>query len=163
MLSKVYVETTVISYLTAWPSSNDVIKRDQIATKTWWANCQNDCELFVSEMVLDEAQRGDPQAAAERLEIMKSLPILRRDQNARKLARKFMKEGAIPETERADAMHVAIAATSNMDYLVTWNLRHIKNSTKQSAIEAICRKAGFNVPVILTPREMEAKHVQSNP
>ncbi len=163
MSSKVYVETTVISYLTAWPSKDELIKQDQAATKSWWVSCREDYELYVSEMVLDEAKRGDPQAAAERLEVLKSLPILRRTQSARKLARQFVKEGAIPETERADAMHVAIAATSGMDYLVTWNLRHIKNSVKRIEIEKTCRKAGFKVPVILTPREMEAQHVQSNP
>ena len=144
MLFSVYVETTVISYLTAWPSLDDLIRQDQEATKQWWVSCRNYGELFASEMVIDEAKRGDQKAADERLEVLNSLPILKRDQQARKLARRFVKEGAIPETERADAMHVAIAATSGMDYLVTWNLRHIINPVKRTEIEKICRKAGFD-------------------
>ncbi len=160
MLKRVYVETTVISYLTAWPSKNPIVRRDQEITKSWWTNCRGDCELFTSNVVVEEAKLGDPTAAKERLVVLNSLSLIRSDPQARKLSRKLVKAGAVPETERADALHIAIAAVAGMDYLVTWNMRHINNPVTHGEIDRICRKAGFEPPVIRTPRQLEeAQHV----
>jgi hypothetical protein len=115
-------------------------------------------------LVYDEAKRGDTKAAQERLEILKSLPLLQADAASKKLPRKFVKQGAIPETEKADALHIAIATTFGMDYLVTWNLRHIKNRVKRVEIDAICRHEGYEPPTFYSPRELlEIKHVEPNP
>ena len=158
MLKKVYVETTVVSYLTARPSRQEQMRLDQEATKQWWAGCRDYCDLYASLLVVQEAGDGDPKAAAERLAVLRDFTILRPDDRMRKLARRFVKEGAIPPTEREDALHVAIAAASGMDYLLAWNLRHIKNLAQQAEIERICRKSGVEPPVIHTPRELEEAH-----
>lgn len=155
MLSKVYVETTVISYLTAWPSKDKNLAEDQAATKQWWESCREYCDLYSSTRVREEARQGDPQAAEERLCVLMTTKILKPDAVAKKLARRLIKDGAIPDFAKEDALHVAIAAAFGMDYLVTWNLRHINNPVKKADIERICRKLGFEPPIILTPRELE--------
>ena len=159
LLKKTYVETTVVSYLTARSSRDESLSQDQEATKLWWLDCRDYCELFVSIVVAREASRGDPTAAHERMEIVDSMTILKPDTNTKRLARRFVKLGAIPETEKEDALHVAIATAFGMDYLVTWNLRHIMNPVKRAEIEKICRKAGFEPPTICTPADLyEATH-----
>ena len=159
LLKKTYVETTVVSYLAARASRDELLLQDQEATKLWWSDCRNYCELFVSIVVAREASRGDATAAQERMEIVNSMTILKPDANAKRLARRFVKLGAIPETEKEDALHVAIATAYGMDYLVTWNLRHIMNPVKRAEIEKICRKAGFEPPTICTPADLyEATH-----
>jgi len=160
MQKRVYVETTVVSYLTAWPSRNELLSLDQDITKAWWSNCRDYCELFTSNVVVEEAKLGDSIAAQERLAVLNSLSLVRSDSQARKLSRKLVKAGAVPETERADALHIAIAAVAGMDYLVSWNMRHINNPVTHGEIDRICRKAGFEPPVICTPRQLEeAQHV----
>ena len=163
MLKKVYVETTVVSYLTARASRDDALLQDQEATKLWWSDCLDYCELFASVVVAREASRGDSTAAKERMDFVYSMTILKPDANTKRLARRFVKLGAIPDTEKEDALHVAIATAYGMDYLVTWNLRHIKNPVKRAEIEKICRKAGFQPPIICTPADLyEANHDQSD-
>ena len=163
MPKRVYVETTVVSYLTARPSRDPVVLKDQEATKLWWSDCREYCELFASVVVVREVSRGDATAAQERMDIVNSTTILTPDAHAKRLARRFVKFGAIPDTEKEDALHVAIAAAFGMDYLVTWNLRHIKNAVKRAEIENICRKAGFPPPIICTPAELyEVHHGQSD-
>ena len=140
MLKKIYVETTVVSYLTVRPSRQEQMRLDQEATKQWWAGCRDYCDLYASLLVVQEAGDGDPKAAAERLAVLRDFTILRPDDRMRKLARRFVKEGAIPPTEREDALHVAIAAASGMDYLLTWNLRQIRSISACCARFLMCRR-----------------------
>jgi hypothetical protein len=151
---KVYVETTVISYLTARPSNELVAAAHQEITKEWWAIKRERFELFVSELVLQEAGAGDQEASQRRLGILASIPLLKPDQQTRRLASLLASSTNIPQRALADLAHVAVAVTNGMDYLVTWNCRHIANAQLRSVIDRVCSDQGFVAPVICTPEEL---------
>ena len=157
MLPKVYIETSVVSYLTAWPSREKTVLENQTITKEWWRTCRERFELFASDLVETEAMRGDPQAAEERLDVLATITGLTTTEAAQRLAKTLIRAGAIPEVAADDALHVAIAAVNGMDYLVTWNLRHINNETKLAEIGEACRLAGFESPIICSPRDLKEK------
>jgi predicted nucleic acid-binding protein len=148
---RVYVETTVIGYLTSRPSSNPVVAGHQERTREWWANASSRFHLHVSQPVIDECAAGDVTAAAERLGIVKPLVLLRTTSDAERLARDLLAAEAVPRSQPRDALHIAIAAANGIEYLVTWNFRHIANAFKLGHIERICRGAGFEPPVICSP------------
>jgi hypothetical protein len=151
---KVYVETTVISYLTAWPSRDVVVLGQQQTTREWWDKDREKFDLYTSQLVIQEAGAGDEQAARERLEPLATLPALAVSPEATALAKRLLDDGAFPDKAAVDALHVAIAATNGMDYLLTWNCRHLANATMRLLIEDVCREAGFEPPVICTPYEL---------
>jgi predicted nucleic acid-binding protein len=154
MSERVYIETTVISYLTAWPSRDVVIAGHQQVTREWWDTQRAGYELCVSELVLDEARKGDPVASAERLAILQTLPLLEMKTSALELAKELVETGALPEKSLDDAVHVAVAATSGVRYLLTWNCRHLANAKMRPLIEAACRAKGCEPPIICTPEEL---------
>ncbi len=151
---KVYVETTVISYLTAWPSAEVVTAAHQQITKEWWQNQRGDFELFVSELVVREAQVGDPDAAKQRLEAIADLGVLTIDDETTELAETISGELHLPERASADAFHISLSIVHGMDYLITWNCRHIANARHREKIENICDSFGYVSPVICTPEEL---------
>jgi predicted nucleic acid-binding protein len=154
MASRVYLETTVISYLTAWPSSDLIRSAHQQLTKDWWQNCLDRFDVFVSQAVMEEAARGDPDAAAERLEAIASFPLLQTTADVEALARILGKELRLPDRATTDALHIAISAVHGMEYLLTWNCRHIANATLRPSIERLCHDAGYAPPLICTPEEL---------
>jgi predicted nucleic acid-binding protein len=154
MKPRVYLETTVPSYLTAWLSRDLVMAAHQQTTREWWESRRHGFELFVSDLVLEEAGSGDPDAARRRLELLASIPVLDAGQDVDTLAAELMKRVPLPENALADSVHIAIAAVNGMDYLVTWNCTHIANAALRSNIEAVCRQSGYEPPVICTPEEL---------
>ena len=154
MRPRVYAETTFISYLAAKPSRDLIVAAHQQLTRDWWESRRDEFELFVSELVLLEASAGDPEAARRRMDEMSGIPVLALTEDARKLARELVKNGPIPRQAAADALHIAVAATHGMDYLITWNCRHIANAEKKEAIAARCLAMGYEPPVICTPEEL---------
>ncbi len=155
----VYVETSVVSYLTARPSRDVVIAGYQAITREWWRSATAAFELVASELVISEAGAGDPDAARARLEALESVTLLEATLDAERLAGTLLDSGAIPRRAAGDAAHIAVAAANGADYLVTWNFRHIANATMRSQIEKACRQAGYEPPVICTPSElMEDSH-----
>lgn len=154
MKPKVYVETTVISYLTAWASRDVVIAGHQQITREWWGLCRDRFEVLASELVVREASAGDERAAAERLAVLNLLPLLSLSKEAGELANLLVDLGAIPSRALEDALHLAIAAVNGVDFLVTWNCRHLANASMRARIEAACRGAGYVPPVICTPEEL---------
>lgn len=150
---RVYVETTVPSYLTAWPSRDLVRAAHQQITREWW-NRRNAFDLFISELVIRECEAGDPIAAAARLEALADLPLLEQTEAVEALARTLLDKVPLPERATADALHIATAAAHGMDYLLTWNCTHIANATLRGRIEAACRDAGYEPPTICTPQEL---------
>jgi predicted nucleic acid-binding protein len=154
MKPKVYVETTVISYLTAWPSRDVVIAGHQQITRDWWQTAADRFELVASELVLNEAAAGDPDAARDRLAALATVTLLDAGDRALDLATQLVESGAIPEKSVEDAVHIAIAVTNGVEFLVTWNCRHIANATMRSQIELACRNAGFEPAIICTPDEL---------
>ena len=159
MKPKVYIETTVISYLTAQPARDVVIAGHQQSTRDWWRNAANRFELVASQLVLTEASAGDPEAARARLAALDSLMLLDATEEALELAQQLVNAGVVPAKAAEDAAHIAIAVVNGIEYLVTWNYRHIANATIRSQIETVCRNAGFEPAIICTPDElMERDH-----
>ena len=154
MRPKAYHETSVPSYLTAWTSRDWVMAAHQQITREWWENRRADFDLFVSELVFQEAAAGDPAVAARRLELIRVLPVLTISEAAEELARELVRRVPLPERAALDALHIAIAATSGMHYLLTWNCKHLANAAYQARIGKSCRDLGYEPHLICTPEAL---------
>lgn len=153
MRPRVYIETTIPSYLTAWPSRNPALAADQQLTRDWWA-ARDRYELFVSGIVHEECEKGDSAAAADRLAAIRGIPILPRGPTVDELADDLIRSVPIPPKASRDAFHIAAAAVGRVEYLVTWNCTHLANPALRGRVEAVCRARGVAAPVICTPREL---------
>jgi predicted nucleic acid-binding protein len=153
-MDSVYIETTVVGHLVGRLHPNPVISARQQVTRTWWAMATTRYRLLVSQVVRDECAGGDPAAANERLDVVDPLALLDITDEIRDLADELTSRGAIPLSEPRDALHIAISAVHGVQYLVTWNFKHIANATMRGRIELVCRDAGFEPPIICTPEEM---------
>jgi hypothetical protein len=153
MKRRVYIETTIPSYLTAWPSRDLVRAAHQQITREWWAT-RGDFELYASRLVVRECQAGDAEAAADRLAAMAEIPLLEQGTDAAALAEVLLRDVPLPDKAASDALHIATAAIHGMDYLLTWNCTHIANVAFRPQIEAVCRAAGYEPPLICTPEEL---------
>jgi hypothetical protein len=150
----VYLEPTIPSYLTSRPSRDLIIAGHQQLTREWWENRRDTFQLFLSQLVIDEAGAGDPAAARERLKTLRDLPLLDITPEVTELASRILDSGTIPSEAAADAAHIAIAAVHGMAFLVTWNCVHIANATNARALALICREHGWDCQVICTPEEL---------
>ena len=156
MKPKVYLETTIPSLLTAWPSRDLIIAADQQSTRDWWENRRQDFDLFVSPEVLGEAAQGDQEAARLRLEAIATLPVLAATEKVEELTSTILATGLIPPRATRDAAHIAFASVHAMDFLLTWNCRHIHNAMISRRLAEVCSAQGFKLPVLCTPRELMA-------
>ena len=154
MKARLYLETTIPSYLTSRPSRDLIIAGHQEITREWWEKRRDAFQLYISQLVLDEASAGDPVAARERLKALQDLPLLDITHEAAELASSILASGKIPRKAATDATHIAIAAVHGMDFLVTWNCVHIANATIAKALALICWEHAFDCPVICTPEEL---------
>jgi predicted nucleic acid-binding protein len=154
MRSKLYVETSVISYLTARPSRDVIALGHQQLTREWWEQACREFEMYASRLVVAEAQLGDAVAAAARLAILEPITLLAETAACCALAGKLLAAGALPSKAASDALHIGVAAVHGMDYLVTWNCKHIANARMLRFVTETCRAAGFDAPVICTPEEL---------
>ncbi len=143
MKPRIYLETTIPSYLTAWPSRDLVRAAHQQITREWWQR-RHGYEPFISQLVVRECQAGDPIAAAARLEALEGLSLLAESEEAESLARDLLDRVPLPDRAAADALHIATAAVHGMDYLLTRNCTHIANAALRGRIEVVCRDAGFD-------------------
>jgi predicted nucleic acid-binding protein len=151
---KVYIETTVVSYLTARPSRDLIVAAHHQLTQEWWEKRRANFDLYASQLVLQESRARDAVMAQQRLETLDEIPLLSVNQEAISLARALIERGPIPEKAAVDALHIAIATAHGMDYLLTWNCKHIANAEMQASVARICRGAGYEPPVICTPEEL---------
>jgi hypothetical protein len=154
MKPKVYLETTVVSLLTARPTRDVVMAAMVQQTNDWWAQRRERYELFVAEPVLREAAKGDSDAARRRIEVLRKLNVLPATEQSLRLARSFLAHFAMPAKAADDALHVAIAATHGLSYLLTWNCRHIANVIMRPKLEALCLLENLRCPLICTPPEL---------
>jgi hypothetical protein len=154
MKRTVYLETTIPSYLTAWRSNELIMAANQQATREWWDLARPNFEVFISDVVVREASEGNKDAAARRLAVIADIPELALSLEAEQLAGLLLAQAALPAKARIDALHIAIATLNGMDFLLTWNCRHIANAATQHIIEATCRAAGYEPPVICTPPQL---------
>ncbi len=154
MAERVYIETTFVSYLTARPNRDVVIAGHQQVTHEWWDIRRESYELCISQLVLGEAAAGDAQAAQERLAVLQSMTVLETTTAALELAKELIQAGALAAKAGDDAVHIAVAATHAIPYLLTWNCRHLANATMRPIIESVCAAKGFKGPIICTPEEL---------
>ncbi len=150
----VYIETTVVSYLTARPSRDLIVAAHQQVTEEWWENTLSLLDPFVSPIVIEEVSRGDEASAKLRLEKIVRFSVLEITNEVRDLAELYFKRIPIPDKARGDAFHLAYASFYKIDYLLTWNCNHLANVNKKEHIEAINRKLKLFVPEIITPIQL---------
>lgn len=149
-----YIETTVVGNLAGRIHPDPAIAARQDITRRWWPVALAEYQLLISQLVLDECSGGDPTAAKERLDEIDFLPLLEITQEVHELADKLTSHGAVPVSEPRDALHIAVAAVYGVQYLMTWNFKHIANAALRSRIETVCRDAGYEPPIICTPEEL---------
>ena len=154
MPARTYIETTIVSYLTSRPSGDPLSRAHQEVTREWWLRRRSGFELYVSEVVLAEAERGDPTFAEARLRIVDGMPILKLTDRAKELAAAILLSAALPKKAAADAAHIAVATVNSMDYLLTWNCTHIANAIILRKVNALCRQLGYEPPTVCTPEEL---------
>ncbi len=152
----IYIETTVVGSIAGRLHPNPEISSRQRITREWWATAPNLYRVVTSKLTRDECGAGDPTAAAERLEIIRGIPLLDESVTAESLAALLIQRLAIPASEPRDALHVATAAVNGVQFIVTWNFKHILNPHLQAKIADACREAGFIPPVICTPEQLRA-------
>ena len=154
MKHKVYVESSVISYLTARESKDLIVRANQKITKQWWKTAPKRFELYVSAAVIREISSGDKTAAKARSSVTDQLELIDIQAEALTMARAIIKAGAMPKKAEEDALHIAIASYARLDFLVTWNCTHIANAEIRKKIEIIARELNVNCPIICTPQEL---------
>ncbi len=154
MKPSVYIETSVVSYLTAQVSRDLILAAHQQLTVEWWGKALPRFEAFVSSAVLEEIGKGDSGAATKRLKAVASFGVLDVSPEVRELAEQYFTAIDLPEKARADAYHLALAVWHEMDYLVTWNCTHIAGGKTRSIVQQINAMRGIASPVICTPEEL---------
>jgi hypothetical protein len=150
----VYIETTVISYLTARPSRDLIVAAHQQLTVDWWENARANVECFISPFVIQEASRGDKDAAQRRIEAISDIPVLELNDEIRELATKYFVAISIPEKAKVDAFHLSVAVWHRMDYLLSWNCKHIASGRVRKTLQEVNEAIGIRTPVICTPEEL---------
>jgi hypothetical protein len=152
-----YLETSVISYLAAHPSRDPITARNQQITREWWDTRRGDYKLRTSDIVLAEVREGDPRLASWRLSLLQDVPVLSaNDRKAARLATELLRSVPLPNKAHADALHIAVAAVNGIDYLLTWNCKHIANPRLTARIDRVIRAAGLGRSVLCTPAELIA-------
>jgi hypothetical protein len=154
MKPRVYVETTVLSYLAARPSKDAVTAGRQVLTRKWWDAERLKYQLVVSEAVEIECERGEPEMVAVRGRLLQDASLFPLDQEILELARILIAPGAIPEKAGPDAVHIAAASVAKCDFLLTWNFRHIANVRIRREVERILARHGYARTTICTPEEL---------
>ncbi len=153
-MASVYLETAVIGNIAGRLHPDVLIAARQQITRRWWITAKSRYELFASGLVVDECSSGDPDAAAERVRELDGVALLEAPPEAQSLADLLIDRNAVPGSEPRDAAHIGIAAVNGIDFLATWNFKHILNPETQHLIEAVCRDAGFEPPTICTPEQL---------
>ena len=153
-MSTVYIETSIVSYLRQKPSTQVVTAARQLLTHQWWNDERQDYELVVSQYVIDEASDGDPKLAAERLETLEGIPLLPNAPEIPQIAAEIMDLGVLPGKAQVDALHIAAVAHRRIQYLLTWNCKHIANAKILPRIHDVLTDLGIPIPIICTPEEM---------
>ena len=154
MKAKLYLETTIVSYLIARPSRNPILLADQKVTHIWWTKRLVDFEIYVSGVVLNEASAGDAVYAKQRLNVLAPFPVLRATPESETFANELIELGILPAKAAGDAAHIALAAAHNIPFLLTWNCRHLANAEILRQIEQFFKRKRRNHPTVCTPREL---------
>ena len=154
MLPSVYIETTIVSYLVARPSRDVIMAERQRQTREWWENRRGEYRLFTSQTTLVEARRGETFMARTRLAALVGIPLIPERNGIAALAKALHAHGALPINATADVYHMASAAAERIDYLLTWDRRHIANPHIRRRCEKVCLEHGAELPILCTPAEL---------
>lgn len=157
MKRTVYLETSIVSYLTARLSSDIITAGHQLTTLDWWETQREKFDVLASELVIQEAALGDTQMAQKRLEVLNGIEILAVTSEARDLAKTLVAKNALPQKAALDALHISIAAVEKVDFLATWNFKHIANARMKAKIEEAIRAEGFAPSQICTLEELSGE------
>jgi hypothetical protein len=149
-----YIETSIVSYLRQRPSAQVVAAARQLLTHQWWNEERSNYELVTSQYVLDEASAGDPVLAAERLESLDGILLLSIDPQVGLIANEILSRAILPSQALIDALHIGIVAHHKIQYLLTWNCKHIANAKILPRIHDVLTDLGHPIPIICTPEEM---------
>jgi len=153
-MASVYVETSIIGYLRSRSREDVISQARQELTRIWWDARREQYEIAVSQLVLDEAGAGAEEAAVERLELLDGIPLLdATDPRIDPIADALLAAHLLPDKARSDAEHVAIATVHGVDYLLTWNCKHIANAETLPRVYRLLTKMGYSPPLIVTPEE----------
>jgi predicted nucleic acid-binding protein len=153
-MESVYIETSVVSYLVARPPARTLAHQWHVWTKDWWRLRRPYFECVISAEVLREAAAGDPKASRQRLEALSTLTVLRRTQTVDELAEAFLSAGALPSKAKADAVHLAVATSHRVDYLLTWNMKHLANAEILRRLRPVAEQHGHSLPVVCNPLQL---------
>jgi predicted nucleic acid-binding protein len=151
---KVYIETSVISYLAAKQSRDIVVAGQQEITRQWWDYQKEKYNVFISELVISEASAGDILASKMRLQYLENILILGFDEKTLNLSKLLVNSGIIPIKATEDALHISIATVNEMDYLLTWNCKHIANAAINKQLRKLIANNGYEMPILCTPNEL---------
>jgi len=154
MSESIYIETSILGYLTARLTRNLILVANIEITKEWWESRRNAFKLYISQVVLDEVARGDVEIAAQRMEILNGLQLVELNQAVQNLSAQFLKRSNLPQKASDDAVHIAAATVHGLDYLLTWNCKHIANAQIQRKLAEISLDFGYQLPIICTPYEL---------
>ena len=159
---RIYVESSIPSYVVARPSRDLLQAARQQITQDWWDFKRTSHELFIPQVVLDEIAVGEAVMAELRQRTVRGLPLLELHEDVKDVARKVLTSGLLPRTADRDATHIALATIHEMDILLSWNCRHIANAAIQTRLRRLIETAGFDLPVICTPEELMANENEEN-
>ncbi|RLA08497.1 MAG: hypothetical protein DRQ51_02455 [Gammaproteobacteria bacterium] len=153
-MKSVYLESSVISYISSNPSRDLIVSARQIITMDWWTNHKKEYNIFVSELTIKEISLGSDAQSKKRLSLIEGVEVLETTENAKKLAKILIKNRVVPKTSAEDALHIAISAVQNIDFLLTWNFKHINNANTKEKIKHIIEKNDYNSPILCSPEEL---------
>ncbi|MGH8001527.1 MAG: type II toxin-antitoxin system VapC family toxin [Brasilonema sp.] len=154
MSETVYIETSILGYLTARSTKNLILAANMEITRDWWETRRTAFVLYTSEAVLNEVAQGDAEIAVQRLEILRDFPLLELNHAVQDLAAQFLARSNLPPKANVDAIHIAAATVHGMDYLLTWNCKHIANAQLQGKLAEISLDFGYELPILCTPYEL---------
>lgn len=157
MKPRLYIETSLISYLAAPLSRNLITAARQTITQAWWRTQRQHYDLFISAMVLNEAARGHPDKAQQRLTLLSGIAEIAPSAAQDHLAKLLLASGYLPAKAAVDAAHIAAATLGGADFLLTWNFKHLANALLRKRVEEVCRREGYEPPLICTPEELDAR------
>ncbi len=151
---RIYVESTIPSYLVARPARDLLQAARQQTSRDWWELKRHQHELFTSQIVLAEIASGETEMAKQRLKKLAGIPVLRVNEEAEEFTAQILGSGLLPAAADRDAGHIALATVFEMDILLSWNCRHIANASIQGRLRKLAEKFGLDLPVLCTPDEL---------
>lgn len=151
MKKSLYFDTTIFSYLV---DERDSIRNFIDVTKEWWETQRKFYDTYLSIETLAELREGDYPRKREAIGLAEIIEVLPRIPDIEEIAEIYSENYLMPKDLRGDAIHLAYASVYKIDFLMTWNCKHLANANKKIHIRKINTKLGLFVPDIITPLEL---------